>query len=85
MIAYLLSRGWAVVTADYEGPESEFLAGPQAGYAVLDGIRAALQFGPSGLSPHVPSHNTTLVSGAPGAIDFLAARFAGRAAVDDCV
>lgn len=55
MIAYLLSRGWAVVTADYEGPESEFLAGPQAGYAVLDGIRAALQFGPSGLSPHVPT------------------------------
>ncbi|MGV9861214.1 hypothetical protein [Rhodococcus koreensis] len=31
------------------------------------------------------SHNTTLISGAPGAIDFLAARVAGRAAADDCV
>lgn len=28
MIANLLSRGYAVVTADYEGSESEFLAGP---------------------------------------------------------
>ncbi|QHE73610.1 hypothetical protein GFS60_07270 (plasmid) [Rhodococcus sp. WAY2] len=30
------------------------------------------------------SHNTTLISGAQGAIDFLAARFAGVPAVDDC-
>ncbi|MBA8961954.1 pimeloyl-ACP methyl ester carboxylesterase [Rhodococcus percolatus] len=49
MIAYLLSRGWAVVTADYEGPQSEFLAGPQAGYAVLDGIRAARHFDSAGV------------------------------------
>uniref|UniRef100_UPI0037C776D5 lipase family protein n=1 Tax=Rhodococcus oxybenzonivorans TaxID=1990687 RepID=UPI0037C776D5 len=36
MIAYLLSRGWAVVTADYEGPESDFLAARFAGVAAVD-------------------------------------------------
>ena len=55
MIAHLLSRGWAVVTADYEGPESEFLAGPQAGYAVLDGVRAARNFEPAGLDVNAPT------------------------------
>ncbi|MDJ0420552.1 lipase family protein [Rhodococcus opacus] len=55
MIATLLSRGWAVVTADYEGPESEFLAGPQAGFAVLDGIRAARHFEPAGLDVNAPT------------------------------
>ncbi|WP_231868974.1 lipase family protein [Rhodococcus opacus] len=55
MIANLLSRGWAVVTADYEGPDSEFLAGPQAGYAVLDGVRAAQLFGPAGLGVNAPT------------------------------
>ena len=55
MIAYLLSRGWAVVTADYEGPQSEFLAGPQSGYAVLDGIRAAKHFAPAGLDADAPT------------------------------
>ncbi|WP_230990369.1 lipase family protein [Rhodococcus oxybenzonivorans] len=55
MIAHLLSRGWAVVTADYEGPESEFLAGPQAGFAVLDGIRAAQHFVPARLNTQSPT------------------------------
>ncbi len=55
MIAHLLSRGWAVVTADYEGPESEFLAGPQAGFAVLDGIRAAQHFEPARLNTQSPT------------------------------
>lgn len=54
VIALLLARGWAVVTTDYEGPESQFLAGPQEGYAVLDGIRAALALHPSGLSQDAP-------------------------------
>ena len=36
-----LSRGWIVVLPDYEGPEAQFLAGPNAGHGVLDGIRAA--------------------------------------------
>jgi hypothetical protein len=53
-IAALLTRGWAVVTTDYEGPDSAFLTGPQEGYAVLDGIRAALAAHPHGLSQHAP-------------------------------
>jgi hypothetical protein len=48
-MAGLLARGWAVVTSDYEGPRSEFLAGRQEGYGVLDGIRAALSYRPDGL------------------------------------
>jgi hypothetical protein len=50
-IAAVLAQGWAVITTDYEGPSSEFLDGPQEGYAVLDGIRAALAAHPHGLSP----------------------------------
>lgn len=47
----LLLKGYAVVYADYEGPNSEWLAGKQAGHAVLDGIRAATHYDPGGLSP----------------------------------
>ncbi|WP_019631781.1 lipase family protein [Actinomadura atramentaria] len=36
----LLDRGWAVAMPDHEGPKSIFMGGPQAGHAVLDGIRA---------------------------------------------
>ncbi|MCU1657503.1 MAG: putative lipase, partial [Pseudonocardiales bacterium] len=54
VLAMLLSREWAVVTTDYEGPDSQFLAGPQEGYAVLDGIRAALAFRADGLTPRTP-------------------------------
>jgi hypothetical protein len=53
-IAMVLAMGWAVVTTDYEGPYSAFLTGPQEGYAVLDGIRAALALHPHGLSPRAP-------------------------------
>jgi hypothetical protein len=53
-IAALLARGWAVITTDYEGPDSDFLTGPLEGYAVLDGIRAALAAHPHGLSPQAP-------------------------------
>ena len=35
----------------YEGPQSEWLAGPQAGYAALDSIRAALSYKRDGLKP----------------------------------
>ncbi|KAI0902974.1 secretory lipase-domain-containing protein [Ustulina deusta] len=41
-IADMLSRGWYVVVPDFEGPTAAFGAGPQAGHAVLDNIRAAL-------------------------------------------
>jgi len=46
-----LSRGWAVEAPDYEGPDSQFLAGRMEGQAVLDGLRASLAFSPAGLSP----------------------------------
>ncbi|MQY09602.1 lipase family protein [Actinomadura macrotermitis] len=40
----LLDRGWAFALPDHEGPKSVFMAGPQAGHAVLDGIRAVKNF-----------------------------------------
>jgi len=49
-----LTEGYAVAIADYEGPQSEWLAGAQAGHAVLDGIRAALHYAPDGLSSTTP-------------------------------
>src|SRR4051812_25958203 len=36
-----LTRGWAVVVSDYEGPQNAFTAARMAGHGVLDGIRAA--------------------------------------------
>ncbi|KAI8625337.1 lipase 5 [Xylariaceae sp. FL1651] len=39
-----LSRGWAMSVPDFEGPLASFTAGPQAGHAVLDSIRAILSF-----------------------------------------
>ncbi|NKZ04241.1 lipase family protein [Actinomadura latina] len=47
--APLLDKGWAVAMPDFEGPKSVFMAGPQAGHAVLDGIRAVKNFGTGGL------------------------------------
>jgi len=44
-----LLAGWVVVASDYEGPQSQYGAGIMAGQAVLDGIRAAENFGPAGL------------------------------------
>ncbi|KAI0539465.1 secretory lipase-domain-containing protein [Xylaria digitata] len=41
-IAEALSRGWYVTVPDFEGPTASFGAGPQAGHAVLNNIRAAL-------------------------------------------
>ncbi len=52
--AQLLLAGWAVAVPDFEGPKSVFLAGPQAGHAVLDGIRAVKQFGTAGIGPANP-------------------------------
>ena len=40
-----LERGWTVVVPDYEGPRSQWVAGVQAGHAVLDAIRAAKRRG----------------------------------------
>ncbi|HEX3782093.1 MAG TPA: lipase family protein [Pseudonocardiaceae bacterium] len=49
-----LAKGYAIVYADYEGPDSEFIAGPQAAHSVLDGIRAAEHFPVTGLTPSTP-------------------------------
>jgi Secretory lipase len=46
----LLANGWAVAVPDFEGPKSEFMVGPQAGHAVLDGIRAVRNSGIDGMS-----------------------------------
>ncbi|MEV0250465.1 lipase family protein [Nocardia sp. NPDC050712] len=53
-IAEAMRRGWAVVTSDYEGPESRFLDGVTSGRGVLDGIRAARDFAPAGLGAASP-------------------------------
>jgi pimeloyl-ACP methyl ester carboxylesterase len=45
----LLKDGAAVVIPDYEGPESQWVAGVQAGHAVLDAVRATESFKPAGL------------------------------------
>lgn len=41
-IQQALKKGWYVAVPDFLGPKSAFLANTLAGYAVLDGIRAAL-------------------------------------------
>jgi Secretory lipase len=42
-IQTLINAGWYVNVPDYEGPNSSFTAGIQAGQATLDSIRASLQ------------------------------------------
>ena len=43
-ISAALARGWVVVVPDSEGPHSQWAAGPKAGRAVLDAIRASERF-----------------------------------------
>lgn len=50
----LLAQGWAVIVSDYEGLRSEYTAGVQAAHGVLDGIRAALNYGPAGFTGATP-------------------------------
>ncbi|MEU7630242.1 lipase family protein [Nocardia sp. NPDC049220] len=54
IVANALRRGWAVTIADHEGPHGNFGAPREPGYRTLDGIRAALRFGPLGLGPDTP-------------------------------
>lgn len=42
-----LSLGWVGVITDHGGPRAAWTAGRMAGHAVLDGIRAAKNFGPA--------------------------------------
>jgi hypothetical protein len=50
LLAMGLAKGWAVVVSDYEGPQSQYGAGHQAGHFVLDAIRATLRFADAGLA-----------------------------------
>lgn len=44
-----LAKGYAVVFSDYEGPQSQWLAGLQSAHGTLDGIRAVLHYPRDGL------------------------------------
>lgn len=57
-----LSKNYAVIVADHQGPRQAYAAGRMAGHAVLDSIRAAVQTPELGLSPDAP----TVVSGYSG-------------------
>ncbi|MGH9245404.1 MAG: lipase family protein [Acidimicrobiales bacterium] len=50
LMALAIVQGWAVVNTDFEGPRNAYGAGPMAGHAVLDGIRAVEQLPGTGLS-----------------------------------
>jgi Secretory lipase len=50
LMAPALLQGWAVAVSDYEGPQSQYGVGAQAGHAVLDGIRAVRSFPGGGVS-----------------------------------
>ena len=45
----MLNKGYAIAIPDFEGPKSVYMAGPQAGHAVLDGVRAVQQFRTAGM------------------------------------
>ena len=49
-----LSRGWAVVAPDYQGPHSAFLAAPEEAHGVLDSLKAAVAFRPAGFNRRTP-------------------------------
>jgi hypothetical protein len=44
-----LSKGWTIVTGDYEGPDNQLGIYKTSAHGVLDGIRAAESFAPAGL------------------------------------
>ena len=54
LMTLALRHGWAVVTPDFTGPRHAFGAGLIAARITLDGIRAAFQLEPAGLSAGAP-------------------------------
>jgi hypothetical protein len=52
--ASILAENWAVSIPDFEGSHGEFLAGPQEGHTVLDGIRAIKEFDTDGVGASDP-------------------------------
>ncbi|MGQ4617640.1 lipase family protein [Nocardia sp. R7R-8] len=57
-----LSRGYAVLVPDHQGPRQAYAAGLMAGHAVLDSIRAVVNTPEFGLRPDAP----TVVTGYSG-------------------
>ncbi|MFD4640852.1 lipase family protein [Lentzea sp. NPDC058436] len=53
-VADAVKRGWAVIVSDYEGPRSQFLGATGTAAGVLDGIRAARNFGPAHVNHKSP-------------------------------
>lgn len=45
----LIDRGYGIVVTDHHGPRGAYAASRMNGHALLDGIRAARDFGPAGL------------------------------------
>ncbi|WP_326835705.1 lipase family protein [Amycolatopsis rhabdoformis] len=62
----LVAAGYTVVTADYEGPRSEWAAAANTAHGVLDGIRATQSFPPAGLAG--PATPTGLIGYSGGAL-----------------
>lgn len=54
LIACALSKGWTVLVPDHEGSRGSWGVPREPGYCVLDGIRAAQQFGPAGIGSSAP-------------------------------
>lgn len=54
VMASALANGWALSVPDYEGPHSQFLVAKTEAYGVLDGLRAARNFAPAGISENAP-------------------------------
>ncbi len=46
-----LKKGYVVVLSDYEGLDNQWIVGLNTAHGVLDGIRAAINFTPAGVSP----------------------------------
>jgi pimeloyl-ACP methyl ester carboxylesterase len=49
-----LKKGIVVVLSDYEGLNSQWIAGMNTAHGVLDGIRSAIKFGRAGVDPNAP-------------------------------
>lgn len=64
----LLTKGYAVVITDYQGPHMAYSNGPTEGPEVLDGIRAALNFAPAGLQNATNNTKVAMVGYSGGAI-----------------
>ncbi len=54
IVAGLLDQGYVVSLCDHEGRHGYFAAPREPGHRVLDGIRAAIAYPPTGMTPETP-------------------------------